>query len=205
MSITFRPARSSDVDVAVPLIYSSGPDAFDYVFADDRRPDGTAFLRKAYVDGRGQFGFRNHTVALDAGRIVGIGAAYGHQGPSWAAVASIQILRTYGPFGAPSVIRRGLRIERVMPPPGANAYYIAHLGVDEERRSEGIGTKLVNRFVAEARTLGHRTAELDVSVDNPRAQKLYEVLGFRVLEESESDLATDHGEVVNHRRMVKTL
>ena len=33
MPLSFRPARPEDVDAAVPLIYSSGPDAFDYAFA----------------------------------------------------------------------------------------------------------------------------------------------------------------------------
>jgi hypothetical protein len=30
--LMFRPAAASDVDAAVPLIHSSGPAAFNYVF-----------------------------------------------------------------------------------------------------------------------------------------------------------------------------
>ena len=33
MEIKFRQARISDIDAAVPLIYSSGPDAFEYIFS----------------------------------------------------------------------------------------------------------------------------------------------------------------------------
>jgi hypothetical protein len=52
-------ARTEDVDASVPLIYSSGPDAFDYVFWD-----AESFLRRAYLDGTGECGNRNHTVAV---------------------------------------------------------------------------------------------------------------------------------------------
>lgn len=200
MEISLRPARSDDVERAVPLIYSSGPDAFEYVFGD-----APGFLQMAFVDGAGEFGYRNHTVAIERGTLVGIGAAYsGDTSLLFTLTAARQILRRYGMSG-PAVMIRGLRTERVIPPPQKRMQYIGHLGVDPSVRSRGVGTRLVEYFLEEGRDAGLDTAELDVAVTNPRAEELYERLGFRVTEERESSLENEHGKVANHRRMVLVL
>ena len=48
VALTFRAASRADVADAVPLIYSSGPAAFDYVFNNGGTRDAQAFLRFAY-------------------------------------------------------------------------------------------------------------------------------------------------------------
>jgi ribosomal protein S18 acetylase RimI-like enzyme len=198
--VVVRPARPEDVDVAVPLIYSSGPNAFDYVFEDAVR-----FLRHAYLDGAGEFGYRNHTVAQVGGQVIGIGAAYSADTAlAFTAAAARQILRHYNLRG-PGAIVRGLRVERVIRPPAEGMLYLAHLGVVESMRGRGIGSTLVRRFLDEGRQLGRRTAELDVAVTNPGAQRLYERLGFQVTLERPSTLRNAHGSVSNHCRMVLTL
>ena len=40
----FRPCRPGDIDAALPLIISSGPEAFGYVFNDQREDQLAAFL-----------------------------------------------------------------------------------------------------------------------------------------------------------------
>ena len=50
MSLQFRPARAEDVDAAIALIYSSGPAAFDYVFAGTPKGSAQDFLRKEFAD-----------------------------------------------------------------------------------------------------------------------------------------------------------
>ena len=205
MTVTLRQAKPSDVDRAIPLIYSSGPDAFSYVFAHATKGDAQAFLGSAFVDGGGTFGYQNHTVAESDGEVVGIGAAFSGDGAlSTTAVVARQILTAYG-TAAPGIIGRGLRIERVMPPPKKAVQYIAHLGVNPANRGEGIGTQLISRFLDEGRQRGKKTAELDVSVENPDAERLYERLGFTVSDVRTSTLANQFGMVVDHRRMVKKL
>jgi len=75
MSLQFRPAEAGDAAQAVPLIYSAGPEGFEYVFTQGRR-SALDYLHYAFVDGRGFFGYRNHRVALRAGTVVGIAAFY---------------------------------------------------------------------------------------------------------------------------------
>ena len=74
-AVTFRPATAQDAAAAIPLILSSGPDTFAYVFQTARRsPAG--FLHQAFGDGAGQFGFRNHVVGAVDGRVVAAGAGW---------------------------------------------------------------------------------------------------------------------------------
>ena len=49
--------------------------------------------------------------------------------------------------------------------------------------------------------MGRTRAALDVSVENPRAQALYERLDFEVTEECMSKLENSTARVPDHRRM----
>lgn len=200
METTLRSAQPDDVDLAVPLIYSSGPDAFCYVFGE-----AESFLRRAFLDGRGEFGYRNHTLAVSDGRVVGVGAAYtGAAAMTFTLAAARQIVLHYK-LAAPGVIARGLRAERVIEPPDRDVQYIAHLGVEPTMQGRGVGTLLVEHIIELGRSDGLKRAELDVAVTNPKAQALYERLGFDVIEERRSSLGNERGKVVNHRRMALDL
>ena len=60
----------------MPLIYSSGPLAFDYVF-DIGNPGGSQeFLRFAFLKGGGEFGWQTHRVAEFGGQVVAAGAGF---------------------------------------------------------------------------------------------------------------------------------
>src|SRR5262245_38093876 len=49
-SLVFRPAETADADAVVPLIYSSAPAAFDFLFAVPGRGEARDFLRRAFVE-----------------------------------------------------------------------------------------------------------------------------------------------------------
>jgi ribosomal protein S18 acetylase RimI-like enzyme len=205
-TVTFRAAEAGDAAQAVPLIYSSGPAAFDFVFSHDRPGRALAFLEFAFAEGGGEFGFRNHVVALRGGALVAAGAAWdGGLALRFTAAAALQILRFYGPLRAWGVIVRGLRCEQVIRPPRADEYYVAHLGVRDELRGRGIGEALTRHLLASADPRRHRVAALDVAVTNPRAEALYARLGFRVDALVRSTLASRHHRVVDHRRMSRAL
>lgn len=204
MNLSLHPAQPSHVNAAVPLIYSSGPAAFDFVFRTEKQT-AHDFLRKAFLDGAGEFGFRNHTVALVDGAVVGIGAGFsGETGLRFSVAAARQILSLYG-VQALGIIRCGLQIEHLFPPPDKTTLYIAHLGVASAMQSQGIGALFIEHFMAQGKAKGCTLAALDVSVENPRAQALYERAGFVVMVERESHLEKEFAQVANHRRMEKQI
>ena len=204
--LSFRPAAAADAAAAVPLIYSSGPAAFDYVFAHDRAGLALEFLHAAFEAGAGEFGHRNHVVGVRDGQVVATGAAWdGGVALRFTVAAAAQILRFYGWRRAAGVIARGLRVEGLIRPPRADEYYLAHLGVREGLRGRGIGASLVRQLLAGADPGRHRIAALDVAVTNPRAEALYARLGFGVEVLRRSSLANRFHAVADHRRMSRAL
>ena len=200
--LTFRPAAAADVEAAVPLIHSSGPDAFEYVFAVPGMGDAQAFLRHAFVDGAGEFGWRNHVIGVLDGVVVAAGAGFGGA-TKWpfTLAAARQILGHYGWRHAAGVIARGLRVESVIPPPTGAMYYLGHLGVSPSLRGKGIGAALVEHLLDITPAHAGGPVVLDVATTNPDAQRLYQRLGFEVVAERRSALANAQGRVPDHRRM----
>lgn len=204
--LEFRPATAADVAGAVPLLYSSGPATFDYVFAPRDSTESYAFLAAAFQDAAGEFGWRNHVVGVRDGSIVAAGAAWDASCTfAFMRAATRQILGHYGLVRGAAVIGRGLAVERVIRPPAEGELYVAHLGVRPELRGEGIGAALVRHLLTRAIPGRHRRASLDVAVTNPRAQALYERLGFRMTDERRAALGRGRREVPAHRRLVLEL
>lgn len=200
--VSFRAATAADVAVAVPLIHSSGSAAFEYVFAVPGLGDAQAFLRRAFVDGAGEFGWRNHVVAELDGAVVAVGAGYGGATKwSFTLAAARQILDHFGWRHAAGVIARGLKVESVIPPPAGAMYYLGHLGVASSSRGQGVGSALVGYLIAARPAGSGGPVILDVAATNPDAQRLYQRLGFAVIGERRSTLANARGQVPDHRRM----
>lgn len=205
MKIEFRAAEPSDVDAAVPLIFSSGPGAFTFVFKPTAHHDAQQFLRTAFLDGAGEFGFRNHVVAVAENQVVGIGAAFsGDETIPFFIAAARQILLVYG-IHFFRVARNGLQVERIVAQPLRGVHYIGHLGVAPAYRSQGIGAQLIQTLIAQGKRAGRGIAALDVADTNPRAQELYERIGFRVRAEHPSALQNEFAGVPGHRRMEKII
>lgn len=200
MTIHFRPATPNDASAVVPLIYSSGPAAFDFVFS---RKAGQAleFLHFAFLDGAGEMGYKNHIVGEQAGNVLAVGAAFdGSTGFPFFLAAARQIIRFYGTSCLPAMIR-GLQVENIIQPPKGDVHYIAHLGVHPSMQGKGIGTQLVEHLMQQGRQAGKTHTALDVSVLNPRAQVLYERLGFKLTGQRESKLPG----VPSHNRLERAL
>ena len=203
--IVFRRAAPQDAAAAVPLILSSGPESFDYVFRT-LHSDPAGFLHYAFADGSGQFGYRNHVVGELQGQVVAVGAGWSRaRNLTFTLDAARQFLAFFGAFGTVPVILRGLRTESVIRPPGAGDWYLGQLGVDPAYRGQGIGAGLIAHLLAAGAAAGLRHAVLDVSVANPRAEALYARLGFAVTATRRSSLRRAAGFVPDHRRMVRAL
>jgi len=63
---------------------------------------------------------------------------------------------------------------------GSDRAYMYSIRIKPQYRSLGIGTMLMTAVEKELFNRGIRIATLNVAKDNPRAQQLYERLGFRV-------------------------
>ena len=178
--IEFRPAVAADTEFVLPLIHSAGPQAIDYGFGLSHR-DARDFLRAAFFDGPGFFGWRNHVVALVQGEVVAVSATYSL--PAYLQLSlqhAAQVWRHYPLAAFPGVMRRGMQLQTLMPPPGPSMHYLANFGVREDLRGRGIGLAMLEHHVACARRAGRTVFALDVSVQNPRAQAFYARFGMQI-------------------------
>lgn len=66
-------------------------------------------------------------------------------------------------------------------------YHLVDISISPKHRGAGIGTRLVLALCMEAEMM-HKNVRLYVSVTNPRAGGLYKRLGFRVIEDLETDI-----------------
>ena len=62
---------------------------------------------------------------------------------------------------------------------GPGEFYLDSIGVMPEMRGHGIGARLLERMRDEAFDAGYRRVGLLVDLINPKAERLYERLGFR--------------------------
>lgn len=198
-----RPARPDDVEAAAPLIYSSGPDAFNFVFGHHTPVDAQGFIAYAFQREGGEFSWPVHWVIELEGEVVGTAAGYtGTTAKSFLWPMVRQILGCNGLIAGAGVIRRGLQIEQVIvPPKRADEFYVGDVGIAPHLRGKGLGQRLLEHLHEEARQQGATTAILDVSMENPRAEALYTRLGYRVVKETETSLRNETGYVPSHRRM----
>ncbi|RCH56019.1 GNAT family N-acetyltransferase [Mucilaginibacter hurinus] len=61
---------------------------------------------------------------------------------------------------------------------GPGEFYIDCLSVAPVHQGKGIGRQLLSALCQRAKSMGHSTAGLLVNKENPRAEKLYQTLGF---------------------------
>lgn len=194
--ITIRPATPEDAAATVPLIYSSGPAAWDYVF-NEGKISAQDFLIKSFQGTKNTFSYKNHYVAEKNGEIVGSIVIFRSENFFFQNAATAgNIFRVYG-FKAPKVAIRGLSMEGMIQPPKSGRLYLGHIAVPEKERRQGIAEKLM-RFAVSTYPVYDKIS-LDVSQENPNAQGLYKKLGFEIAEAR--NFSGPKGLVPNHYYM----
>ncbi len=183
--LQLKPCTPEDVTAAVPLIYASGPDAFEFVFKNDEK-SAKDFLAFAFLRKGGEFSFDNHYALWENNQLVGVGALYNHsRAATFLVNDAVNIIRFYGwKFLVHSL--NGLKAETIIKPPGKNEITLGHLGIKEELRGKGFGTHLINLLVQQVEKMEQEYFVLDVSEENPKAKVLYERMGFTVVKKYES-------------------
>ena len=175
-----RPARPDDSGPIAEMLYSSGPELFNFIY-EIPRSSALDFIRHEFASGRGFGGWRNVTVAIMEGRAVATGCFYAR--PDYLrleAESSINMLRFFG-WKLPPIAVRALHFSSVIKRPPARQLYLSHFGVDESLRGKGIGRRILQHKIAEARQLGFGSFGLDVATTNPRAEALYRGVGLEVV------------------------
>lgn len=199
--ITIRPANADDANAAVPLIYSSGPEVWDFLFGDGRPESSLPYLQKAWVSGLGVAGYRAHWVAEQDGAVLGAVSVYNAKvHKALGNQTALQAIRYFGWRVLPR-LRHMLRLGKIfMRAPGAHVDYVANFGVAPAARGQGIGGIMLAYFLRRAGERGQQFYELDVATSNPRGQALYERFGMAVVSTNHDPYFAERG-LSDSRRM----
>lgn len=181
--LVFRLATADDAAVCAPLIYSAGPEIYDYIFTvGDKKAED--YIAAEFVAGHGFMGHLVHMVAEYQGRVVAVGAFYGRDKLAGMNRATArEIVRFYPPSLLFKVVQGARHSKSIVNKPPGKDMHIANLGVVPEFYGQGVGTALLQHMAEQARAQGYKTMSLGVACNNGRAEQLYRRLGFYMVEQ----------------------
>ncbi|TGK80211.1 GNAT family N-acetyltransferase [Leptospira montravelensis] len=199
-NLIIRKANPDDVETIVPLIYSSGPKAWNFVFGEGKNTPYD-FLNSSYRIRGNTVSYTNHYVAETNGKVVGSILSYTQ--PSFlvlTAGTALRILSVYK-WNAPKVMARGLKTESIIQPPKSGCLYLGHIAVLETERNKGIAKQMIEFMISNNQK--YKTISLDVSAENKPAIALYQKLGF-VIKDTRHPLGWE-GIIPSHHYMEKQI
>ncbi|GAB1640732.1 GNAT family N-acetyltransferase [Krasilnikovia sp. MM14-A1259] len=175
--VHIRPATAADVDAVVPLMLGSSPELLAATFGDS----ASVVVRRDFLQGKGVFGHPYQLVALSGdGQVVATLTAYRGRDYRRLSLHTLRSAAVLGPRALARAVRRTAGLARLFAPPGPDSLFLANLCVTPETRGRGYGAAMMEHARALAAARGLAAVELDVSYTNPRAQHLYERLGWVV-------------------------
>ncbi|UTA47549.1 GNAT family N-acetyltransferase [Simiduia sp. 21SJ11W-1] len=195
--MTIIAATAAHCQAMVPLVYSSGPVAFDYVFL----ADAPGFLASALPDAEGSFGHRTHFVAQSKTGVAATVSLFQRSEHLQRQNANMAAIVCWAGWRAPLVLLRGLKVEKLIPAPPEHSLHIAHLAVAPDSQGQGLGTRLLDFASERAHALGLGQLSLDVAASNPRAEALYRRYGFTLHEHRTSQIPG----LADHSTLIKAL
>jgi ribosomal protein S18 acetylase RimI-like enzyme len=167
-----------DIKKVSELIYETDKDLFR-IFFDKNRNKALSKLQKLILAGGTPYGHEHIYVAEDAGKLMGILAAYRGdeinftgKARAFANVGFVDFLRLS--FVEPIFDR--ISTSRVE----ADDFYIGNVAVDPTARGAGIGTFLLKESFKVAHAKNCKKLVLDVLFYNERARHWYEKNGFKL-------------------------
>lgn len=170
--MTIRTARPDDRAQVALLLYEPMKEMLAGLLGSAERAPGVALMARCFAEDENQYSWRNMLVQEDAAGIGGVICGYdGARLPALRAPVLALLRERHGYQGAPE------------DETGPGEFYLDSISVAPGRQGQGIGSRLIEAMVVEARQQGFARVGLLVHPSNPAARRLYERLGFAVVGE----------------------
>jgi ribosomal protein S18 acetylase RimI-like enzyme len=199
LHLCIRPARPADAGFAAEMVQLSMGRLAGYLFQEDPQSI-LSILRELFMRDAGRFSLKITSLAECEGRLSG--ALVSCEGARLNRLNMATLPPLLRRVGLRRAVRMGWRAIRL--PGGLEAgrdeYYISNLGVHPSAQRHGIGSRLLAFAEQAARGLRLTKCSLIVGLNNLDAFRLYERLGYRVIE-----TVRDRDESLGYHRMLKVI
>ncbi|MBV1914216.1 MAG: GNAT family N-acetyltransferase [Pseudomonadales bacterium] len=179
--VEIRPAKKDDIGDISSLIYSAGPEMYDFIYKTADR-SSIDYIRYEYLSGRGFCGFNNVTVAIESGSVIATGCFYdGKKYKKLLFGTLLNMFLFYGIIKIWKVLERLGQAGGMMEEPRQDELYLSNFGVSPDYRGRGIGSLMLDNKIGYAKNSSYSIFSLDVAETNPRAEALYNRKGLSVV------------------------
>lgn len=186
MEIKFRPAVIDDAKYVIPLMYSAAPVIHDFLYKNCSK-NTNDFLEYSFKSGKSFFGYKKQIVGVYEDKIVFSATVYnGNEFLKLTLESLILHSKFFSIADMLKIIKKSLVINKIFTPPASDSKYFANIGTEPKFRSKGIATQFFIQQHELAKGEGIKKCDIDVSINNPNAQKLYEKMGYKVIFEKKS-------------------
>lgn len=192
MEAKIRPACREDVPfiawVALQAARSHLPRGLWDILLDRPERECLGYLEKlAQTPTKTFFHFSRFIVTELEGRpVAGLcGYEAGESGFEVLAAAALEAIRLNGWSDSElsAMVERIVPLRRCEPDTCPGAWIVENVATLPDFRRRGLVNQLLGTMLATGRKLGHRYAQISVLIGNTPAQKAYEKVGFRVIDE----------------------
>lgn len=202
---TMRAAQPQDAKQAADLIYLPMGRLADYLFGNDDDGHAREVLAGLFERPQNRFSHQFSDVLEANGEVVGLLLAYPARMLNELAMPTGKVLREIiGVAGMLRLLRRSLpfiRLKEAEP----DEFYVYTLAVRPDLQSHGLGKDLLIHGEHKAKTAGLAKCSLGVTMNNQRALKFYQRLGYEVVDTVLVPKVADRIGYPGYYRMVKHL
>ena len=171
-NLKFRPAKPEDkTPVAALMVLAMDELALKFVNSSNLS-DAIPLFELFFQQKNNQYSYENTFVCEDADGVIGF--ITGYDGGKFKALRQPFIEHLKENYG----FNRSIEDET-----SAGEFYLDTISISPDKQRLGIGTALIKAFMDHARSQGHTTIGLLVDKENPEARRLYERIGFELVED----------------------
>lgn len=198
-----RPAMPADTSSSVPLIHMSMGRVADFLFGCQDSAKAGCALTRLFALPHNRFSYQFADVVEEDGQVIGLGLNYpGNLIKSLEFSTGRQLLSFYGLVGFIRFLRKTLPLVPIREAE-PDEYFIHSLAVLPPFQGQGIGTRLLSWAEARAQAMGFTKSSLVVEVENRKARRLYERLGYRIVSTQRAERLRRPMDSAGFHRMVK--
>ena len=178
-NVVIRKGRPEDADHFSQLVLIAVPELLPYVFSSKTKD----IMKNLFQDTENYWSFEHTYFAEVDDDVAGMALGYSYRQRKQEEERTGELVVRY----LEGIIYEELpnpRVAEITEKIEENEYYFMYLAVYPKFRRLGIGTKLFALIEEEARKIGYNKVVFDVETDNTEAIKLYERLGYSIVNRS---------------------